>query len=231
MAAPTESLIQVATDGSGKKVRNLSVAQLQSDGTVATVYMQVVQIADRETGKVLDLDLKPSLEELIELQRRATIAQELMAGISPEDASLVSGYTARSFLGAAAGPNQPVTGAADPFGRQIVVPWGARDMFAVGVSGTITDTSLQTLKAAENDVYLDMVALLISNTSAATSARVDVSDGTNTYGWQSVGGAPPVGFWGGGIILPASKKGTAWTLQASGAVTDLRAFAVFMRNK
>jgi hypothetical protein len=44
--AADESYIQVAPDGSGKKVRNLQLDVLQPDGTMATVQMQVVSIVD-----------------------------------------------------------------------------------------------------------------------------------------------------------------------------------------
>jgi hypothetical protein len=49
-----DSYIQVATDGSGKKVRNLQLDVLQPDGTVATVQMQVVAIADERGRPVAD---------------------------------------------------------------------------------------------------------------------------------------------------------------------------------
>lgn len=48
-----ESLVQVATDGAGKKVRTLSLSVVQPDGTLASVQMQVVAIVDQE-GRAID---------------------------------------------------------------------------------------------------------------------------------------------------------------------------------
>ena len=119
----------------------------------------------------------------------------------------------------------------DKFGRQAILPWGPRELFTVGFTGTVTGTGVTTLIAAVPGVFLDMVTLVIANTSAATSSRIDISDGTNTYAFQSIGGGAPVGFSMGAMIIPASKSGVGWTFQAASAVTDLRCFAVFVKNK
>ena len=50
-----EAFVQLAADGAGKRVRNVTAEVLQPDGTVATVYMQVLTLADAE-GKILDLE-------------------------------------------------------------------------------------------------------------------------------------------------------------------------------
>jgi len=49
-----ESYIQVAPDSTGKKVRTLEMPAVQSDGTVATVEMQVAALVDAN-GRPLDL--------------------------------------------------------------------------------------------------------------------------------------------------------------------------------
>jgi uncharacterized protein (UPF0254 family) len=41
-----ESVVQVAPDSTGKKIRNLQLDVIQPDGTTATVQMQVIIIAD-----------------------------------------------------------------------------------------------------------------------------------------------------------------------------------------
>lgn len=48
-----EGFIQTAPDSSGKKVRNVQLTVLQADGTLATVYMQVVAIVD-DKGNIID---------------------------------------------------------------------------------------------------------------------------------------------------------------------------------
>ena len=46
----TESIIQVAPDSTGKKVRNIQLDVPQADGSVATVMMQVITIRN-ENGE------------------------------------------------------------------------------------------------------------------------------------------------------------------------------------
>lgn len=52
---PDAEFVQVATDGAGKKIRNISVPALLEDGTRGTVYQQVVTIADGD-GKLVELN-------------------------------------------------------------------------------------------------------------------------------------------------------------------------------
>lgn len=73
MADP--SFVQVAPDGSGKKIRNLQLDVVQPDGTTATVQMQVVNMVD-ENGQqynfgapldVADNDVRQLLHRVVEL--------------------------------------------------------------------------------------------------------------------------------------------------------------------
>ena len=48
-----EAYVQVAADSTGKKIRNLEIDVLQTDGTVATVEMQVVSIANPDGSPVV----------------------------------------------------------------------------------------------------------------------------------------------------------------------------------
>jgi hypothetical protein len=226
--------VRVAADGAGKAIRNLSMYVLQPDGTPTLVQMQATATVDPD-GTVVDTDLKPVLDELLASNQQIAGWLQLLVGAFGGGAPAVGQGELASFLGrtqltAPVAPSQLVSGIGDVFGRQITIPWGARDLFLPGLSGTFTDTTSHTLVAGVNDTFLDMAMLVITNTSASTNSRVDVSDGTNTYPFMSIGGAGPVGF-SSGLILPASKAGQGWTIQAASAVTDLRAFALFVRNK
>lgn len=69
-----EAYVQVATDGSGKKIRNVQLDVVQADGTVATVQMQVVVPVDKD-GQLIDHAsetnalLKALLREMTALRR------------------------------------------------------------------------------------------------------------------------------------------------------------------
>lgn len=81
-----EGFVQVAEDGSGKKIRNLVLEVVQPDGTVATVLMQAVSIVDSE-GRAADFGgtetnalLRSLLREMSALRRmygRATGQQHV----------------------------------------------------------------------------------------------------------------------------------------------------------
>jgi len=227
----TDSFVRVAVDGAGKRIRNLAIwlpIDL-ADGagpSLVRTEQQVVSLAG-DDGKLLDLDIKSVLEAMLLVQQETL---EAVGGGAWGEAK------AGRVWGGAAAPEPGQAGAlikafGDRSGRQVVLPWGTREMFGSNATGAITGTAATTLVPAQPGFYADLVALFISNTSASTNARADVSDGTKTYAFQTIGGGGPVGFAGGGYILPASKPGTEWTITMAGAVTDIRATAIFIKHK
>lgn len=81
--APSESYVQVAADGVGKKVRNLSVYARQSDGTVVLVQMQVVALVD-EDGVPIDMNLADRLEELVRIGRQQRFLLRMLLGLTSD---------------------------------------------------------------------------------------------------------------------------------------------------
>jgi hypothetical protein len=229
----SESKVGVAVDGAGKSIRNVSYYTL-IDGVPTLVQSQVLGGITDDNGTRIDLEMKPVLQELLETQERtATLLELILHTLGGSSASIdsrgdLAGFQASTQLGPKIDPGGIVNGISDAFGRQIVLPWGARDQFCVGLPATITDATSHPLVSLTNDTYLDLVMLLVSNTSA-TAVRVDVSDGTNVYPLQCAAGVA-TGF-ASGLILPATSKGVGWTIIASASVTDLRVISLFVRNK
>lgn len=85
---PTQdSFVQVPSDGSGKRVRNLAIQLLLPDGTIGLTYMQVVSIAD-ENGNPLQLvEESDWRQELLDEMRaiRIGMQQWLDAGMVTDD--------------------------------------------------------------------------------------------------------------------------------------------------
>jgi hypothetical protein len=77
-----ETYVQVAADGAGKKIRNLSVQTLDSTGTLQTTYMQVVSLADENGNQILGGDQNDFQQQLLDEVRaiRMGIQQLLDAG-------------------------------------------------------------------------------------------------------------------------------------------------------
>lgn len=120
---------------------------------------------------------------------------------------------------------------ADKFGRQIVLPVTVRDLVGIQPTTISTTTPTTIVTAAGSGVFADLLSLIISNTSASTNTRVDISDGTVTFSLQSIGGAPPVGIPYMGTPIPATTANTAWTATLATATTDIRVVAIYAKNK
>lgn len=69
MATLTPNYIQVATDGSGKKVRNLEMVVVLPSGAEHTVEVQVVAHVGSD-GQLVDVDTTKMLIELQELREK-----------------------------------------------------------------------------------------------------------------------------------------------------------------
>lgn len=73
-----EVYTQVATNGSGNKIRNLQLVILQADGTTATVQMQVIALADAEGNPI---SLIPDRELLREIRRENRLQTDVLLRI------------------------------------------------------------------------------------------------------------------------------------------------------
>jgi hypothetical protein len=99
------------------------------------------------------------------------------------------------------------------------------------VTATLTvtaSTALTTLFTPLLNQKAHLRSIVITNTSASTVCRVDLSDGVKTYTFNTVGGTPSSGISGSGsIIYPASMAGSAWTITCGTSTTDIRVNATF----
>jgi hypothetical protein len=74
-----DGYIQVPTDSTGKKVQSREMRVILDDGTLATVQMQVISIADKD-GRFVDLDTSSTLDEILEVLREMKQMMELGQG-------------------------------------------------------------------------------------------------------------------------------------------------------
>lgn len=124
---------------------------------------------------------------------------------------------------------QVVPFVADKVGRLVVVP-AIRDLVASSGVVTVSTTAETTLMAAVASTFLDMTAIKLVNTSV-TGVRVDLRDttgGTVVDTWY----LPPTDDRGQSYPVPRKQTSvnTNWTIQLSGAVTDVRVVADFIKN-
>ena len=145
--------------------------------------------------------------------------------------AMYGGADAITALPTAATAGNLVGMSADKFGRQIVLPVTVRDLVGIQPTTISTTTPTSIVPAGGSGVFTDLLALIISNTSASTNTRVDISDGTVTFSLQSIAGAPPVGIPYMGTPIPATTANTAWTATLGTAATDIRFVAIYAKNK
>ena len=118
---------------------------------------------------------------------------------------------------------------ADDVGRQVVRLGQVRDLM-VDATTTITVSTETTILAAVASTFLDLVTLIIANTSA-TGVRVDIRDTTAGTVLLSLY-APATQTVGFTLTRPKNQTtvNTNWTAQASSAVTDLRVYVQAEKN-
>lgn len=73
----TDAFVQVAPDGTGKKIRNVQIDVVLSDGSISTVEMQVINIADKY-GNAVDFTAGATILRQMVVELRA-IRQILQA--------------------------------------------------------------------------------------------------------------------------------------------------------
>ncbi len=148
----------------------------------------------------------------------------------PANASY-QGFDASTALPTAATAGNTVGGMSDKYGRQVVLPVTIRDLVGTQTT-TITVATETTIVTAAASTFNDLIMLVVSNTSA-TAVRVDFRDttaGSILFSLYLPAGDTR-GFSLGGVPIPQTSVNTNWTAQVSSAVTDIRVYAVFAKNK
>lgn len=153
----------------------------------------------------------------------------------PANSPYVAGNAITALPTAATAGN--LTGlSVDKFGRAVVLPGTTRDNVGTQtttISNSTTETTIVTAGGA--GVFNDITKLIVSSTAASgTDTRIDFRDttaGTIIFSLEVRGGSNPTGFADGARPLPQTTSNTNWTAQCATAVTDIRIFVQFDKNK
>jgi hypothetical protein len=140
---------------------------------------------------------------------------------------------AKTALPAAATDGNLTGAMVDKFGRQVCLIGSIRDLTGTQTTTLSASTTETTIVTQAASIFNDLVMLIVSNTSAATNTRIDFRDttaGTVLFSLFSVGGAAPVGF-ALPVPIPQTTVNTNWTAQCATSTTDIRIYAVFVKNK
>ena len=143
------------------------------------------------------------------------------------------GGLAKTALPTAASDGNLTGAMSDKFGRQVNILGTIRDLVGTQTTTLSASTSETTIATAVASTFLDLVLLVISNTSSATNTRIDFRDttaGSVLFSLQSNGGQPPIGF-STSRPIPQTSVNTNWTAQCATSTTDVRVYAVFEKNK
>ena len=141
------------------------------------------------------------------------------------------GGLAKTALPTAVSDGQVVNAMGDKFGRQVVIPGTFRDLVGTQTTTISSSTSETTIVTAVASTFLDLTALVISNTSA-TATRIDFRD--TTAGSILFSLYIPAGDVRGVAFqrpVPQTSVNTNWTAQCGTSVADIRVYAVFDKNK
>jgi hypothetical protein len=144
------------------------------------------------------------------------------------------GSLAKTALPAAATDGNLTGVMSDKFGRQVALVGTIRDLVGTQtttLSASVSETTIVTAGAA--GVFNDLIMLIVTNTSASTTTRIDFRDttaGTVLFSLISIGGQQPVGF-ALPIPIPQTTAATNWTAQCATSTTDIRIYAVYAKNK
>lgn len=83
-----ESVVQVAPNSTGAKIRNVSLSILQSDGTIATVMVQATSVVDADTGRALDVEGQEWRDDMIQTLRAIRRGIEILCDEEIRDEAL-----------------------------------------------------------------------------------------------------------------------------------------------
>lgn len=169
-----------------------------------------------------------SLDNSAGVPTKGSIAE----GSTAADPPVYGGGRATTAAPTARSDGQVVSSQFDKFGRLVTTPFNPRDLNGQSSLITLTGTTETTLVGAGGaGVFNDLTGIKLCNTSA-TDVRADIRDataGTVMDSWNI-----KAGYCTGQSYTSPFKQTTAnnnWTVQLSGAVTDVRVKAGYAANK
>jgi hypothetical protein len=159
-------------------------------------------------------------------------ATKATGGAVPASASYM-GADAATALPTAATAGNIVGLMADKFGRPVSLISTIRDLVGTQTTTISASTAETTIVTAAASVFNDLIMLIVTNTSTATTTRIDFRDttaGSVLFSLISIGGQQPVGF-ALPTPIPQTTVNTNWTAQCATSTTDIRIYAVFAKNR
>ncbi len=219
-----------------------SVAGTTTDTNNGTVSAgtQRVTIASNSTGQVALAAGSNVIGHVIADTGSTTAVTGTVATAGPTASGsalsanpITEGGLAKTALPTAVADAQVVNAMHDKFGRQVNLPITIRDLAATQTTTISASTGETTIVTQIASTFNDLIALIVINTSASTTTRIDFRDttgGTIIFALQSIGGSGPVGFVFP-VPLPQTTVNTNWTAQCSASTTDVRILAFYAKNK
>lgn len=141
------------------------------------------------------------------------------------------GGQGKTSLPTAVSDGQVVNATLDKFGRQIVLPYGFRDLFGSQTTTITSSTSETTIVTAAASTFNDLTALIAINTSA-TATRIDFRN--TTAGSVIFALYVPAGETRGiawNAPAPQASVNTNWTATCGTSVSDVRIVAWSVQDK
>lgn len=187
-----------------------------------------------DTAIMLDPATAPSVTTTNGL-REAAVFDQTQKALLEQILQEFQAFNLSNGITSAQGPNENRNArrVLDEVGREVVSLSNSPDKVKT-VNLTLTaSTTETTLIPGVAGVDNRLLAIIISNTSASTSTRVDIRDATGgpvVIPLYSVGGANPVGFSLGGVAIPQNTRGNNWTAQCATSTTDIRILAIYSVN-
>jgi hypothetical protein len=173
----------------------------------------------------------PAIGLAVDASKSSAVVGSIASGATASDPPVFAGCRASSTAPTAVSDGQVVAQRCGLKGGGVEHPFTVRELASRSAVLTLTSTTETTLIAAGGSgVSLDMAGIKLCNTSA-TAVRADVRDataGTVQDTWYL-----PAGECEGQSFTTPLKQTTAnnnWTLQLSGAVTDVRVVAQFVQQ-
>ncbi|SRR6266481_2740355 len=135
-------------------------------------------------------------------------------------------------------PTIPRPVVSDVFGRQVILPHTIRELTADQATTFTTTTEATIITAGDSNTFNDVVAIIAVNTSA-TATRIDIRDQLSTVTSPAGGAVKPLyipagdmrGLALGGVLIKQTNAGQAWTVTLGTAVTDVRIWALYVKNR
>jgi hypothetical protein len=229
--AATEATLDARTGALTEAAPGTDTASSGLNGRLQRIAQRLTSLIALLPAALGQTTKAASLSVALASDQTVPVAGDVASGAADSGNPVKVGGVGRQTLPTAVTDGQRVDAMNDDLGRRVVVPHAVRDLCGDQQTALTSTTSVTTIVTADANNMLDLVGLILANTSATGSIVTLYNDDGTTV--RAIFYCPPTDTRGIVFAVPLKQTAVnkAWKLKTTTSIASLQVTAQFVKNQ